>query len=581
MPLRASRLARVSAAYGLGALALLVLLRLSLGAGGPTADWSAPLVFSLVAGYPLALAVAWIRGAGGDEASPEGRDVPAVAAGLFGTGAVILAAWIGLRAGVDPPRESDAMITTGPPVVVVLPLIELDRRGDRYYADGLSDELAAGIAAIEGLELRARESARGFVDVNRDAAAVGARLGATAVLDGTVRRSGGRIRLSVRLLETRSGRPLWTMSRDTVASGFYALRDSVAAGVAAAFGVEVGDEAAERWDRRRTDPATLDLYMMGRFQWASGPDGDLLQAASYYELALESDTTFVPAWVALAETFATLPRFTRFPPERVRRDGAAAARTALRLDPKDAAAHTALGEILYLYEWDWAGARSHLDRARALSPGDAAPYAGLCELSIALGRLEDARSACEAARERDPLAFRPAWLAADLARADGRNEEAARLLDSLASAHPDFEPVAAERAIVYRAARDTTGQRARLKGWLSLLGPAPLADTLANALTEEERDETPGGAAGPSAGARRALERIISDLDADPVHVAALAAGYGAVDLAATALETALANRAPGALYAGVLPVYATVRESEDVRRLLSEAGLPRGETVR
>lgn len=573
-PPPASRLARVSIAYGLAALAIIVVARLSISGSWFKQGGSSVLVFAVVAGYPLALAAAWVRG---EEDHGKSGKRAAVAAGLFGTAAVVLAAWIGLRGPADAPDSTRPRISSGPPIVVVLPLIELDRRGDRYYADGLTDELAAAVAAIEGLELRARASARKFVDVNRDAAALGASLGATAVLDGTVGRSAGRLRLGVRLVEVASGEAFWSMSHDTAASGFFDLRDSVATAVAVAFGREVGERATKRWERRRTDPATLDLYMLGRFQWAAGPGGDMLQAASYYELALESDTTFVPAWVALAETFATLPRFTRFSPERVRRDGAAAARTALRLDPNDPAAHSVLGEILYLYEWAWEGARAHLERARALAPGDAAPRAGLCELSIALGRLDRATSACEAARRRDPYAFRPTWLAADLARADGRGEEAAMILDSLASAHPDFEPVAAERVVAHLAIGDTAGNRGRLLRWLTLLGTAPLADTLAGALARGEETGGDGAASRPSAAVRGAIERIASDLDPDPAHLAALAASYGALDLAADALEAALTKRAPGALHAGVLPVFATVRERESVRRLLVDAGLPAG----
>ncbi|MDX1578388.1 MAG: hypothetical protein R3266_07880 [Gemmatimonadota bacterium] len=568
----ASRLALLSLSYGLVALAAILVARLAAAAGWVAPRWLPPLVFLVVAGYPLALAAAWLRG-GSEPREARGGAGAVPAAGLVGTGALVIAAWLGLR-GVAPTRSSpEPPIATGPPVVAVLPLIELERRGDRYYADGLTDELASGIAAVSGLELWGRESARGFLDVNRDAAALGARLGATAVLDGTVRRSAGRLRLSVLLLESESGEPLWSLSRDTTPDGFFTLRDSIAAGVAAAFGLEVDERTRSRWEHRRTDPSTLDLYMLGRFQWASGPNGDLVEAASYYGLALESDTTFVPAWIALAETFATLPRFTRFPPERVRRDGAAAARTALRLDPQNPAAHAALGEILDLYEWDWAGARSHLERARSLAPGDASSFAALCELSIALGELEAAGSACRSARERDPLAFRPAWLAADLARAEGRREEGAAILDSLAAAHPDFEPVAAERAIAHLAPGDTARSRELLVGWFSLLGPAALADTLADALSEE----APGaaGATGPSAGVRRAIERVSAELDPDPMHFAALAASYGAIDLAAASLEVALADRMPGAIFAGVMPVYAPLRERGGVRLRLTEAGLP------
>ena len=567
-----SRLALLSIAYGLVALAGALVARLATAAGWLAPRWLPSLVFLVVAGYPLVLAAAWLRG----DAEPRGagrREERGWAAGLVGTVALVVAAWLGLRGVAPTPGAPEPTIATGPPIVVVLPLIELDRRGDRYYADGLTDELAWGIAAVSGLELRGRESARGFVDVNRDAAALGARLGATAVLDGTVRRSAGRLRLGVRLLDTSSGEPLWSLSRDTPTEGFFTLRDSVAAGVAASFGLEIDERTRSRWEHRRTDPSTLDLYMLGRFQLASGPEGDLVEAASYYGLALESDTTFVPAWIALAETFATLPRFTRFPSEQVRRDGAAAARTALRLDPRSSAAHATLGEILYLYEWDWEGAGSHLARARSLAPGDASSFAASCELSIALGELDAARSACRSARERDPLAFRPAWLAADLARAEGRLESAAAILDSLAVAHPDFEPVAAELAIAHLALGDTARSRELLVGWFSLLGSAALADTLADLLSQDR----PGaaGGTGPSAAVRRAIERVSSELDPDPTHFAALAASYGVIDLAAESLEAALADRVPGAVFAGVMPVYAVLHQRQGVRRRLIEAGLP------
>jgi tetratricopeptide (TPR) repeat protein len=274
-------------------------------------------------------------------------------------------------------------------------------------------------------------------DVNRDAAAAARGLDVPAVLDGTLRRTGGRLRLTVRLLDAGSGAVTWSATRDTTLDGFFAWRDEVVGAVADRVGLEIDDAARLRLQRRVTTVAAHDLYMLGRFRWAEGDRGDLLEASAYFQLAIEADSTFAPAWSALADAYVTLPRLTRFPPERARVDGAAAARTALRLDPDDVEAHLALAQVMYVYENDAEGARAHLERAADLDPGNAAPAELRCELDLSRGNFDGAASHCTAARQRDPLAFRAAWLEGDLLRARGDLRGATVRLDSLARSFPD------------------------------------------------------------------------------------------------------------------------------------------------
>lgn len=560
--------ARVSAVYGVAALGVVLAVRFATAGGLLPAGWVAGVVFVVVAAYPVVLAVVWMRDQGttGErDADPRDRFV-----GAAGLACVLLAVAAGLGTADADRSEPDVPAAASMPRVVVLPLIDIDGGGDRYFVEGLTSELAAALAMIEGVEVRGRASALDFVDVNRDAAALGRRLGADVVLDGTVRRYGGRLRLGVRLVESSTGTPVWSTSLDTTRAALFVLRDDVVRGVALALGGGPPDDRVlRRLDRRRTSPEALDLYMLGLHR-GSGARGDLLEAASYFHLAIEADSGFAPAWTALAGAYATLPRFTRFPPDRARHEGAAAARTALRLEPDAAAAHTVLGEILYLYEHDWAGARSHLERAVELDPGHADPRERLCELSLALGEIDEAEAACAEALNRDPLAFRPAWIATWVDRSSGDLDAALASLDSLASTHPDFEPLVADRALARLVAGDTAALKDHLADWFALLGSAELADTLAASLAEAWPAESGGNTV-----ARAVLARVEDDLDPSAVHQAALLSLAGDRDHASEIAVAALVDRMPGAIKLGVFPEYAGLREHGDLRRALTEAGLP------
>ncbi len=560
--------ARTSAAYGVAALGIVLAVRFATVGGLLPAGWMTGLVFVAVAAYPVVLALVWMRdeaAAGERDADPRDRFV-----GATGLACVLLAVAAGLGT-VDGSRpEPSAPAAVGTPRIVVLPLIDIDGGGERYFVEGLTGELAAALSMIEGVEVRGRVSAVGFVDVNRDAAALGRRLGGDVVLDGTIRRYGGRLRLGVRLVDASTGTPVWSTSLDTTRAALFALRDDAVRGVARALGLgQPDDRVLRRLDRRRTSAEAFDLYLLGR-QRGSGARGDLLEAASYFHLAIEADSGFAPAWTALAEAYATLPRFTRFPPDRARGEGAAAARTALRLEPDAAAAHTVLGEILYLYEHDWAGARSHLERAVELDPGGAEPRERLCELSLILGEFGAAESACGEALKRDPLAFRPAWTATWIDRSTGDLDAALASLDSLASAHPDFEPLIADRALARLVAGDTAALKDHLADWFVLLGPAELADTLATGLAGAWPPE-PGG----SRASRAVLARVEADLEPSAVHLAALLSLFGDRERASEVAVVALAGRMPEALRLGVFPEYSGLHEHDELRRALAEAGLP------
>lgn len=577
-------LLHVAAAYGFSAFLVLLGLRVSVGAGRPPPAWLPVAGFLAIAGFPVVLAVFWLRrgsgpaddaidvrpvdgggpGAGGPETAPDGRDFLLAAVGigmlLVGVGLILRAGTIEVAA---PPVE-----TALEPAMLVLPLIELDGSGDRYFADGVTAELIAGLAAVDGLTVAARSSATVHRGVNRDAAEAARNLQVPTVLDGTIRRSGTRVRLTVRLLDAASGAVAWSATRDTTLAGLFAVRDEVVDSVARHVGLEIDAAARRRLERRTTTVAAHDLYMLGRFRWAAGERGDLLEAASFFQLAIEADSGFAPAWSALADAYVTLPRLSRFPPARAREDAAAAARTALQLDPDDVEGHLALAQVMYVYGSEVDGARSHLARAAALDPGNAAPAELHCELELSRGNLAAAAALCETARRLDPLAFRAAWLEADLARAAGDLRASTLRLDSLARSFPDYAPLAADLAISRLVARDTTEALSiDLAIWLEILGASDSTGTRLAA------GRPPPGQA-PSSETRRALTRLEVDLAPSDAELAALRGLYGDEEGALEAARRALAERSPGALRFGVQPEYAILRENDGFRLLLRQAGL-------
>jgi serine/threonine protein kinase/Tfp pilus assembly protein PilF len=291
---------------------------------------------------------------------------------------------------------------------------------DAYFADGLADELIGMLAKIRGLRVAARTSAFTFRGKGATIGEIGQALRVDSVLDGSVRRSGDRIRISVQLIKVSDGLHLWSETYDRRLDNIFAVQDDIARSVVqelrtALMGREadvdlvraVGAEVAQAARGRAADPRAHRLYLLGRYFMNLLSREDLTRAIQYLTEAVALDPEFARAWAELgaayqrAATWGLMPRA-----EAIEKARDAAAR-GLAIEPDLSEAHARLGSIQKYYDWDWKAAEASLTRALELAPGDSAVLNSAGVLATVLGRVEESIQLHRRASEQDPLSASP------------------------------------------------------------------------------------------------------------------------------------------------------------------------------
>jgi len=326
------------------------------------------------------------------------RRTPRIAAAAVLTIAVMAAVWtVDRRSGSDVPRASAA------PSLAVLPFETMGNdTANAYFAEGIAEEVANALAQIPGLRIAGRRSAMRFSGKGATAEDVGAALDVGAVLEGTVRRAGNRIRVSAQLTSAGDGLVLWSQSYDRELKDVFAVQDEIAHAIADALQVTyAGGGGAVRGP---IDLEAYDLYLKGLYFYRRRTSTSLTQSLASLEQAVTRDSTFAAAHAALAMTLLTLPYNSLTPMGQVLPEARAAAQRAARLDPASAEAHTALG-LAHAEAFEWAEAEVEYRRAIVLDPNAAEAYYRLGHMFIAQRRVPEAIVELRLAKAHDPLYF--------------------------------------------------------------------------------------------------------------------------------------------------------------------------------
>lgn len=265
-------------------------------------------------------------------------------------------------------RVADPMQPQQIAVLPFKPLVRSER--DESLELGMTESLIARLSARDRIVARPLSSVRRFGEVDQDPLAAGRELGVDAVLDSSVQRSGGRMRVSARLLRVADGRQLWAQSFDQELSGIFETQDAIADKVSQALSVQLEPQ---------TRPATGDseaflLYASGRLAWSRFNEASLLRAIEYFDAAIERDDRYALAYAGLADSYAILGVFGMQAPHEVFPLARRAAERALAIDPHAAPVYTTLGHVKIQYDLDWAGGLADYARAVELDPNYAPTY---------------------------------------------------------------------------------------------------------------------------------------------------------------------------------------------------------------
>jgi serine/threonine-protein kinase len=304
------------------------------------------------------------------------------------------------------PGASVASPADGRPTsLAVLPFVNVGAGADdEFLADGITEALIHTLSGMPGVRVVARTSAFAFKGRTRDVREIAAQLEVSAVLEGSVRRSGKRLRVTAQLVDATDGCHRWSERYDREVDDVFALEDDIARRVAEALTVTLTGTTAERPARVTGNFAAYELYLRGRHAWNRRTEPELRRSLRYYREALAADPAFARALAGMADSYLTLGIYGLASPGEVMPAAQDAAERALALDAGSAEARTSLACVRAVYGWDWGGAESEFRRAIEAGPGYPTArhwYAMHC--LAPQGRLTEARAELEAARANDPL----------------------------------------------------------------------------------------------------------------------------------------------------------------------------------
>jgi len=288
--------------------------------------------------------------------------------------------------------------------IAVLPFVNASPEPENeYLSDGLTDELIAALAGVEGLRVASRTSVFALKGKPQDVRAIGALLGAAWVLEGTVRRAGDRLRITAQLTSTEDGQLLWSERYDRTLADVFAIQEEIARTIVDTLrATSFADLAAPVTRRYTQNIAAYGLYLKGRYAWNKRTQEDLTEAIRYFEQAIAEDPTYAPAYAGLADSYAMQLDYRSVPVAEGFARAQQYARQALELDETVAEAHASLGWALFIYDWDWDGAAREFRRAIELDPRYPTAHQWYAFYLAAMGRLDDALVEGHTALELDP-----------------------------------------------------------------------------------------------------------------------------------------------------------------------------------
>ena len=477
---------------------------------------------------------------------------------------------------VTPPRD-DATATPAPPPddgrpsIAVLPFANMSAGEEsEYFSQGITEDIIQNLAQLRGLRVVSRTSCMGYQGTDKPLRAIAAELGVGAILEGSVRRSTNRVRIVAQLIDGATDDHLWAETYDRDMEDIFGIQSDVARRITEALEAELSPEEQDRLGGKPTDNLeAYDLFLRGRYLWSKRTESALAQSVEYFEQALELDGEFALAHVGIADSCATLGMYGARPPTTVMPKAREAADRALTHDSARAQALTARGCIRSVYEWDTQGAEADFGEALDLQPEYPTAHHWYAVNFLApRSRFEEARRILCKARALEPLV--PAIDASlGLVNAlEGSYNEAIEGYEDILRVEETFQLAHYFLGHTYIACEEHSRAITALERAAELSGHSPETVSLL-AHARARSGDFDGARTGLGDLAQLAETRYVSAALFAQIHVA-----LGESEMALTALEKGLDERAPEMIWLGVRPSFKALHDQPRFVKLLAAVGL-------
>ena len=413
--------------------------------------------------------------------------------------------------------------------LAVLPFANMSADVDHeHFCDGLAEELLNALSKIDALKVAARTSAFTFKGKSVDVGTIARTLGVTSVLDGSIRRSGNRLRISVQLVNAADGYQVWSERYDREMRDVFELQDEITLAVVAALKLKLfGEERAAVLKRYTDNAEAYELFLKGRHHSYKYTAQGWQRAIEFFEKAIALEPDYAPAYAGIAASCGCQWFFGILPAESVIPRCKAANARALAIDDGLADAYLSLAMTTFFYDWDWRGADQTFVRSIELNPNNSEALSYYALFLVFDGRVEEAMAASRKALALDPLAplinMNVGWTYFAAGRPVEASHQAAKMIEN----DPDFYGAYWLQGAIHLSAGEYLAAVGQLQSAVSLGGHQVVVADLASACS----------LAGATGEATAILDRLVDLRRHHYVPAICLARVYSRLGNTTTAIE--------------------------------------------
>ena len=456
--------------------------------------------------------------------------------------------------------------------IAVLPFVNASPNPENeYLSDGISDELIDALTKLEGVRVASRTSVFALKGKQLDVRAIGALLGTSVVLEGSVRSAGSRLRVTAQLTSTEDGRLLWSQRYDRELDDVFAVQDELARTIVDTLRATWLADLAEPASKRGTaSVGAYALYLRGRWALNKRSREGTAEAITWFEKAIAEDPRYALAYTGLSDAYALHVDYRSVPVHEGLERAEEYARRALAIDDSLAEAHASLAWKQFIYDWNWRGAEASFRRAIALDPRYPPAHQWYASLLTALGRHEEALVAGHTALDLDPASV-------SVRRSMGwqyfyarRFERARHHLERAI----EMNPMAEETYRVLGLSLSSEGNHPEAVRTLREASSMPEAGSYTRSTLAFALARSGGGHLDEARGIAAELASLVEREYVSPAALATVYLGLGESELAMEWIERAHADRRGWVTYLRVNPIFDSVRDHPRFRRLENLLGL-------